>query len=55
MKSELARGLGLRSRLLASAIAGAVVLLATTGVFVSPAHAQGHHQYGRWCPTDVGT
>jgi len=40
MKSELARGPGLRSRLLASAIAGAVVLLATTGVFVSPADAQ---------------
>ena len=40
MKSELARGPGLRSRLLVSAIAGAVVLLATTGVFVSPADAQ---------------
>jgi TRAP-type C4-dicarboxylate transport system substrate-binding protein len=40
MDSETARGLGSPRRLLAAAIAGAVVLLATTGLFVTPAHAQ---------------
>jgi TRAP-type C4-dicarboxylate transport system substrate-binding protein len=40
MEREAARRPGLRSRLLASAIAGVVILVAAAGVFVAPAQAQ---------------